>query len=189
MGSDRRQDTYDPRYDGIYQRGGESVTAGPVTSPASPAPVTAPAAAAWSRAADPSSERPGRGGAAAERSAAGPAGPSRPEASPAGVADIRDIGPEPVVHPGSSGQRNPFDLVLWIVAAILVALGAYFLAAPMLYEEAYRERYLQDPSLDPYTMPWFNYTVTAAPPLILVGAATAVVQLLVLSLRHTLRQR
>ncbi len=188
MGSDRRQDTYDPRYDGIYQRGG-SATADPVTSPVSPTPTGAPAAFPRSRTVGSPAEPPGPVQGAARQSTTEPGASSRPEAPPAGDAGIREVGPEPVVQPESSGQRNPFDLVLWIVAAVLVGLGAYFLAAPMLYEEAYRERYLLEPSLDPYTMPWFNYTAAAAPPLILVGVATAVIQLLVLSLRYTLRHR
>ncbi|MBG6224260.1 hypothetical protein IWX63_000815 [Arthrobacter sp. CAN_A2] len=41
----------------------------------------------------------------------------------------------------------------------------------------------------PYSAPWFTHAGMAAPVLLLLGVATAVVQLFVLSIRHTLTAR
>ncbi|MFJ6003239.1 hypothetical protein [Arthrobacter sp. NPDC092385] len=150
--SDRMQETNDPRYDGIYQRGGAAGMADRVTSPAPLAPTLLHAA-----------ERP--------------ADPSL----------IREVGPEAAGTPIADSRRNPFDVWIWVVAAVLTTLGVYLISAPMVYERQYAESLGQMTSQ--YSMPWFNYTSMAAPPLILLGVATAVVQLFVLSIRHTLRSR
>ncbi|OUM40990.1 hypothetical protein [Arthrobacter sedimenti] len=154
MVSDRMQNTYDPRYDGIYQRG---------------------AAEAASRAVPPAPHAPAL---------------PRPAEDAAAPSVIREVGSEAPGQPEpSTPPRNPFDVWAWVVAALLVALGVYFLSAPMMYEQQYVEQSAQGQMGTPYSNPWFNYTVAAAPPLIFLGVATAVVQLFVLSIRHTLRTR
>ncbi|MHA7280424.1 hypothetical protein ACX80H_11785 [Arthrobacter sp. MDT2-2] len=155
MGSDRMQNTHDPRYDGIYQRG-----AAPDAASRAVFPAPHPPALPW---------------------------PAEDAATPA---VIREMGseapgqPEPGTRP-----RNPFDVWVWVVAAVLVALGVYFLSAPLIHEQQYAEQFALGQMATPYSNPWFIYTLAAAPPLILVGVATAVVQLFVLSIRHTLRTR
>lgn len=150
--SDRVQETYDPRYDNIYQRGGTGDAGARLPSPAA---------------------RP-------------PALPREPERTvEPGI--IREVGPEPTVEPdGGLPARNPFDVWIWVVAAVLTGLGFYLLTAPMIHEQSFMDG---QGLTSPYSMPWFNYTGMAAAPLILLGIATAVVQLFLLSVRHTLRSR
>ena len=146
--------THDPRYEGIYQRGG--------------APDAATAAGSPSGAPGPSPT-------------AGPAGP--------GTSVIREVPPEPGGHAtGAASRRNPYDRWIWGVAGVLVALGAYLLAAPMIHAEEYAEA-MSAVQSGPYFAPWFTYTSMASPILLLLGVATAVVQLFVLSVRHTLTSR
>lgn len=38
-----------------------------------------------------------------------------------------------------------------------------------------------------YVAPWFSYATVAAPPLLILGIGTALGQLFLLSIRHTLR--
>lgn len=76
-----------------------------------------------------------------------------------------------------------------MVAAVLTVLGVYFLSAPIMHERAFMEATSTGQGGAMYSAPWFNYTSMAAPPLILLGVAAAVVQLFVLSIRHTLRRR
>ena len=153
MGSDRMQDTYDPRYDGIYQRAGAEAA-----SRAAPAPDAPPL--------------------------------PRPVDDAAAASVIREVGPEALGQPEpGTPPRNPFDVWAWVVAAVLVALGVYFLSAPLIHEQQWVEQFELGQIGTPYSNPWFNYTVAAAPPLIFLGVATAVVQLFVLSIRHTLRTR
>jgi hypothetical protein len=155
MVSDRMQNTQDPRYDGIYQRGNPTEAASSAVSPAPRAP-----ALPW---------------------------PTEDTAAPS---VIREVGSEAPGQPEPSlPPRNPFDVWAWVVAAALVALGVYFLSAPMIHEQQYVEQLALGQMGTPYSNPWFNYTVAAAPPLIFLGVATAVVQLFVLSIRHTLRTR
>ncbi|MFC3298501.1 hypothetical protein FJV46_01790 [Arthrobacter agilis] len=155
MSSDRMQGIYDTRYDGIYQRGGAA-------EPGVRAAVAEPARFPVQQHAD------------------------RPDDAPAGSSVIREVGAEPETqHEPAPRQGNPFDVWLWVVSAVLVALGVFFVSAPMLYAE--RAEVIASTTY--YSSPWFNYTVMLAPALILLGAATAVVQLFVLSIRHTLRTR
>ncbi|MHA7181702.1 hypothetical protein ACX80J_16470 [Arthrobacter sp. MDB2-24] len=154
MGSDRMQNTHDPRYDGIYQRGNPAEAASKAVSPAPHAPAL-----------------------------------PRPTEDTAAPSVIREVGSEAPGQPRLIPPRNPFDVWAWVVAAVLVALGVYFLSAPMIHEQQYMEQLTLGQMGTPYSNPWFNYTVTAAPPLIFLGVATAVVQLFVLSIRHTLRTR
>ena len=162
MSSDRLQSTYDPRYDGIYQRGGgaETSPASPV-SPAShrvvpPAPQ-APALPVPEAAADPSA--------------------------------IREVVPETPTRQDHRAPRNPYDRWVWILAGVLMASGMFFLLAPILYERQYLEAMNTAQTGGGYVNPWYNYTSLAAPVLLLLGVATAVAQLFVLSIRHTLGHR
>ncbi|TKV28452.1 hypothetical protein FDK12_07235 [Arthrobacter sp. NamB2] len=150
MSGDRVQDTYDPRFDGIYQRGGS-------TAAASPAPPPPPL----------------------------PYAPETPPI-PSAPAVIREVG-DGAVPPPQAGARNPYDVWLWIVAGVSLALGVYFLWAPALHEQAYMESVISvGPASTSYQgPPWFSYTVAAGPPLIFLGGAAAVGQLALLSLRHT----
>lgn len=162
MSSDRVQSTYDPRYDGIYQRGGAAETS--QASPASrtshrvapPAPQ-APALPAAETAADPSA--------------------------------IREVVPETPTRQDHRAPRNPYDRWVWILAGVLVASGMFFLLAPILYEQQYMEAMNTAQTGAGYVNPWYNYTSMAAPVLLLLGLATAIVQLFVLSIRHTLGNR
>ncbi|WP_043444183.1 hypothetical protein [Arthrobacter sp. L77] len=145
------QSTPDPRYEGIYQRGGVTDASAGTGSPAPVAPV------------------------------AEPPGP--------GTSVIREVGPEPGVRAtGPAHPRNPYDPWVWGVAGVLVALGTYLLAAPMIHAEQYAEA-MTSVQMGPYAAPWFSYVSMAAPILLMLGVATAVVQLFVLSVRHTLTGR
>jgi hypothetical protein len=162
MTSERTQGTYDTRYDGIYQRGGS--TDAP-QQPAVPVRRTAPVSSGATHQQSRQDQYPERSQDPAEDSSI-----------------IREVGAEPVLEPEHPRlTRNPFDVWLWVISAVLVALGVFFVSAPTLYAEDVATTY--------YSSPWFNYTVMIAPPLILLGLATAVVQVFVLSVRHTLRTR
>lgn len=149
------QSTHDPRYDGIYQRGGGTDAAARTALPAPAAPELPPLAE--------------------------PSGP--------GSTVIHEVAPEPGGQAyAAATPRNPYDPWIWGVAGILVAVGVYLLAAPLIHAEAYAEAMTSAPA-GPYTAPWFTYTSLASPVLLLAGVATAVVQLFVQSIRHTLRTR
>ncbi|WP_394249663.1 hypothetical protein [Arthrobacter pityocampae] len=149
------QPTHDPRYDGIYQRGGGTDAAARTALPAPAAPERPPLAE--------------------------PSGP--------GTTVIREVAPEPGGHGyAAAAPRNPYDPWIWGVAGILVALGVYLLAAPLIHAEAYAEA-MTAVQAGPYSAPWFTYTSLASPVLLLAGVSTAVAQLFVHSIRHTLRTR
>ncbi len=234
MSNDQDPDSLDPRYDGIYQRGGSTGTdlqdgSGAWTSEPEPSGAARPQSAgpsassqtsssasssprpsssfASEQAASPSDQAVSR---SAEPQAAGPASPyeeplsAQPSArssyspqepgtrSQPGSASsrteeqqiIREVGPSAPEDLTGSAHRNPYDLWIWGTAAVLVALGIFFLVAPVLYAET--TPVLQSGA---YYSPWFNYTMSAASPLIFVGVATAVAQLFVLSSRHARRRR
>ncbi|KQO01737.1 hypothetical protein ASF21_09070 [Arthrobacter sp. Leaf234] len=154
MSTDRLQGTYDPRYEGIYQRGGATDAVPRMTSEAPPAPAL-------------------------------------PVAPPdeAAIPGIVEVGPDTARETEEPRPRNPLDVWIWVAAAVLTALGVYFFAAPSMYQRAFDEAMMNGQANGMYVNPWFNTTVLAAPPLILLGLATAVAQLFVLSIRHTLRTR
>ncbi|WP_104180208.1 hypothetical protein [Arthrobacter sp. B0490] len=154
MSSERMQSTYDPRYEGIYQRGGATEAVSRMESPAPPAPAL----------------------------------PHEPE-RPVEPSAIREVAPQGLPRQDEAVPRNPYDRWLWILAGALVALGVFFLAAPMLYEQQYMEAMTSGQPGGGYINPWYNYTAAAAPVLLLTGVATAVAQLFVLSVRHTLATR
>jgi hypothetical protein len=234
MSNDQDPDSLDPRYDGIYQRGGSTGTdlqggSGAWTSEAEPSGAARPQSAGCSASSHMSSSprssspRPSSSFASeqvasrseqaisrsAEPQAAGPASPyeeplsaqpsarsshspqepgtrSQPGLPPSRTEEqqiIREVGPSAPEDLAGSAHRNPYDFWIWGTAAVLVALGIFFLVAPVLYAEI-------TPVLQsgPYYSPWFNYTMSAASPLIFVGVATAVAQLFVLSSRHARRR-
>ncbi|MCU1634548.1 MAG: hypothetical protein JWM61_3200 [Micrococcaceae bacterium] len=103
---------------------------------------------------------------------------------------ISEVGPATATREEyEPAPRNPFDVWIWLVAAALTGLGSYFLSAPMLFERQYMEQLAVEASPVGYSAPWFSYASTAGPPLILLGVATAVTQLFILSIRHTFRAR
>lgn len=146
MSSDPMQSTYDPRYEGIYQRGGATESASRMASPAPLAPAL-----------------PDEPAPAVETSAI------REVAAPA-----QQVGAPP---------RNPYDRWAWITAGVLVALAVFFLAAPSIYAQQYMEAL---PMGQSYVSPWYDRTIFAAPVLLLLGITTAIAQLFVLSIRHTM---
>lgn len=155
MTSERPPSVHDPRYEGLYQRGGAADPAARTGSPAPGAPALPPVA-----------------------------GPPGPESSV-----IHEVAPEPGgPATGAAVPRNPYDPWIWGVAGTLVALGAYLLAAPMIHAQQYAEAF-SSAQMGPYAAPWFTYVSMAAPILLMLGVATAVVQLFVLSVRHTLTSR
>ncbi|WP_104168507.1 hypothetical protein [Arthrobacter sp. SX1312] len=155
MTGDGSQSVHDPRYEGIYQRGGASAPAARRGSPAPGAPALPPIAE--------------------------PHGPA--------TSVIREVAPEPDGPAArAASPRNPYDPWIWGVAGVLVALGAYLLAAPIIHAQQYAEAFPAG-QMGPYTAPWFSYVSMAAPILLMLGVATAVVQLFVLSIRHTLTAR
>ncbi|MHA7209764.1 hypothetical protein [Arthrobacter sp. MDT1-65] len=154
MSSERMQSTYDPRYEGIYQRGGATEAVPRMESPAPPAPAL----------------------------------PPEPEPSVESSA-IREVAPGAPPRQDEAAPRNPYDRWLWILAGALVAFGVFFLAAPMLYEQQYLEAMTSSQPGAGYINPWYNHTAVVAPVLLLTGVATAVAQLFVLSVRHTLATR
>ncbi len=151
MSSDPMQSTYDPRYEGIYQRGGaaESVPDMAPSRMASPAPLA-------------------------------PALPDEP-APAVGTSAIREVAAPTQEAPVAPG--NPYDRWGWITAGVLVGLGMFFFAAPSIYAQQYAESFTPGQS---YVSPWYDRTIFAAPVLLLLGITTAVAQLFVLSIRHTL---
>ncbi|MHA7218509.1 hypothetical protein ACX80L_06410 [Arthrobacter sp. MDT1-48-3] len=135
-------------------------------------------------------QRGGDGDAASRMASPAPLAPALPQVigRTADPSEIREVGPGTVARPAHDTPRNPFDVWVWLVAGVLLAAGTYLLVAPILHDQQYLESMALAPS-GPTGPPWFQYTVTAAPPLILLGGGTAVVQLFVLSIRHTLRTR
>jgi hypothetical protein len=149
MSSDPMQSTYDPRYEGIYQRGGATES---VSRMASPAPLA-------------------------------PALPDEP-APAVETSAIREVAaPAQQVE---APPRNPYDRWAWITAGLLAALGVFLLAAPSIYAQQSMEALTMG---QPYVSPWYDRTIFAAPVLLLLGITTAVAQLFVLSIRHTLTTR
>jgi hypothetical protein len=151
MSSDRLQSTYDPRYDGIYQRGGATEQASRMASPAPLAPAL----------------------------------PQEPEPGPEPSA-IREVVPAAPARQDDTAPRNPYDRWVWITAGVLVGFGVFFLLAPAVYEQQYLESFTPGQVAFPSVSPWYSRTAGLAPVLLLLGVATAVAQLFVLSLRHTL---
>ncbi|KNC19715.1 hypothetical protein AC792_04895 [Arthrobacter sp. RIT-PI-e] len=101
---------------------------------------------------------------------------------------IRELGAE-APEPGGYGGRNPFDYWIWGVAALLLALGMYLTFVPVLLAESIQEQMQSQAQSSYYMGHWSNSPGTIAIPLILVGTATAVAQLFVLSHRHARRSR
>lgn len=152
--------TPDPRYSGLYQRGGDSAV------------------------------EPG-GYDEAPRPPHEPVPPSRPVPAPPpsqreDTSPIREIGVEDPQEATPRGDRNPFDAWIWVAAAVLLGLGLFVLSAPALFAESIEEQVL---TTGFYAGHWSQQSSTIAFPLVLVGSATAVVQLFVLSHRHTRRTR
>ena len=180
MSTDQQPAPHDPRYDGIYQRGGQA----PVRTPDGESrpvaaderrPTTTPQFTDEQRRIGARPVAPTPDSARAQN--------STPESA------IREVGTEPEAPEVSVRARNPFDVWVWTAAGVLTVLGAYFLAAPILSAEAYAQAMMSQSSTNMYSNPWYIYTINVAPTLILLGIGTAVVQLFVLSLRHTLRAR
>lgn len=154
MSTDRLQSTYDPRYEGIYQRGGATDAVPRMISEAPPAPAL-------------------------------PVAPPDEAAAPG----IVEVGPDTVQATEEPRPRNPLDVWIWVAAAMLTGVGFYILSGPMLFEQQMATQ-VGDGATSAYaTTPWVYWMNPAAPPLILLGLATAVAQLFVLSIRHTLRTR
>ncbi len=128
-----------------------------------------------------------RGGGAGSTPAPGDAGHDRQADATPSV--IREIGGDESPELPRRTSRNPYDVWMWVVAATITALGFFFTVAPIMYERRYAETPPADMSSSVYVSPWFNYTSQLALPLILVGTAAAVVQLALLSYRHTLTTR
>lgn len=128
-----------------------------------------------------------RSGGAGSTHAPREAGPDRQaDATPLIIREIG--GDEPPVLPRRT-SRNPYDVWMWVVAAVLTALGVFLTVAPILYEQQAGEQMALEPSPMGYVSPWYTWTSMSAPILILLGVATAVVQLALLSCRHTHRTR
>ena len=126
---------------------------------------------------------------AARRGSPAPSLPPVDEPYGPATSVIREVAPEPDGPAiGAATPRNPYDPWIWGVAGALVALGAYLLAAPMIHAQQYAEA-MTSVQMGPYAAPWFTYGSMAAPVLLMLGVATAVVQLFVLSIRHTLTAR
>ena len=171
MSTDQQPTSYDPRYDGIYQRGGAASAPRPHVEARRETPV----------------DDPSRTTAAAfaheERRVDAPPAETAPEPA------IRDLGAQPEAHVAPDRSRNPFDVWVWLAAAVLTGLGIFFLSAPIVYAEEYAEQMMSQSGTAMYTPPWYSWTNAIAPTLVLLGLGTAVVQVFVLSIRHTLRTR
>jgi hypothetical protein len=174
--SDQTQSDLDPRFDPAFQRGFDPATAAPVSAPqtervsAPPAPGAAPFAAA------PSAPAP-------VAPAAAPTTPAHRVTTDAVVEDYALVGDHDVdatpphgrtatsgsvgLAPDAATGRNPFLIVLGIVAVILVAVGIWlFMQAGV----AFNSRAIR--SQGDYTS--LQATLTVAPFISLLGVATAI---------------